>query len=189
MKDEREILTRQAVSKKLTYEAKRSIVGSLLTCVLAFILFGMLKLVLPSFTYAKNMMIVLVYVFPLPIYAGCAFYFIRGTINYININKGAFSVVEDELVEIKDNELSLFHLLMSEGRGILAGQRNHLVHVFKFKSGKKYVVNAEEYKHTKLDAVAQFSNPGDSFYVVFYNHSPNKIILIFSAKTHTYKDN
>ena len=57
------------------------------------------------------------------------------------------------------------------------------------KSGKKYVINAEEYKLTKLDAVAQFSNPGDSFYVVFYNHSPNKIILIFSAKTHTYKDN
>ena len=41
MRDEREILTRQIISKKLTYEAKRSMVGALLICILCALVFGM----------------------------------------------------------------------------------------------------------------------------------------------------
>ena len=60
-------------------------------------------------------------------------------------------------------------------------------HIFKFKSGKIFVANAEEYKNTRLDTAAEFSLRGDNFYLVFYNDSPNKIILLFSSKTYNYK--
>ena len=64
-----------------------------------------------------------------------------------------------------------------------------LRHVFEFKSGKKFVANVEEYKNTRLGVAAQFSMAGDSFFVVSYDNSPDKIILLFSSKTYTYKDN
>ena len=189
MRDEREILTRQIVSKKLTYEAKRSMVGVLLISILCAIIFGMINLLLLTAYFISPTTKLVVNLLQLPVYVICAFFIVRAIINIVKIKRDAFTVVEDELVYLKDNEFSLLQLILYGGRHTLLGNKSHLRHIFEFKSGKKFVANVEEYKNTKLGSAAQFSMPGDSFFIVFYNDSPNKIILLFSSKTHTYKDN
>ena len=189
MKDEREVLTRQIVSKKLTYEAKRSMVGALLICILCAIIFGMLNLLLWSAHYVSPITKTVLNLLQLPVYAVCVFFFVRAIINICKTNRGAFTVTEDELVYVKDNEFSLLQFVLYGGRDIIFGNKSHLKHVFEFKSGKKFVANVEEYKNTRLGVAAQFSMPGDTFFIVCYNDSPSKIILLFSSKTYTYKDN
>lgn len=54
MKDEREILTRQIIFKKLIYEAKRSMIGALLICILGLIVFGMMFLILLTPSYVTK---------------------------------------------------------------------------------------------------------------------------------------
>ena len=189
MRDEREILTRQIISKKLIYEAKRSMVGALLICILCAIIFGMFNLVLLSAHYVSPIRKTVVNLLQLPVYAVCIFSFVRAIVNICKTNKGAFTVTEEELVSVRDNEFSLLQLVLYGGRGIIFGNKSHLRHVFEFKSGKKFVANAEEYKKTRLDVAAQFSMPGDTFFIVCYNDAPSKIILLFSSKTYTYKNN
>ena len=53
MRDERDILTRKIISKKLIYEAKRSMFGTLLICILGAIIFGMFNLLLLSTHYVS----------------------------------------------------------------------------------------------------------------------------------------
>ena len=192
MRDEREILTRQIISKKLIYEAKRSIVGALLICILCALVFGMFNLLLLSAHHVSPITKTVVNLLQLPVYAVCVFFFVRAIINICKTNRGAFNVTEEELVSVKDNEfslLSLLQLVLYGGRDIILGNKSHLRHVFEFKSGKKFVANVEEYKNTRLDVAAQFSMPGDTFFIVCYNDAPSKIILLFSSKTYTYKNN
>ena len=189
MRDERDILTRKIISKKLIYEAKRSMFGTLLICILGAISFGMINLLLLSAHYVSPITRLAVNLLQLPVYAVCVFFFVRAIINICKTNKGAFTVTEEELVSIKDNEFSLLQLVLYGGRDIILGNKSHLRHVFEFKSGKKFVANVEEYKNTRLGVAAQFSMPGDTFFIVCYNDAPSKIILLFSSKTYTYKDN
>ena len=189
MRDEREILTRQIISKKLIYEAKRSMVGALLLYILCAPVFGMFNLVLLSAHYVSPTTKTVVILLKLPVYAVCVFSFVRAIVNICKTNKGAFTVTEEELISVRDNEFSLLQLILYGGRGIIFGNKSHLRHVFEFESGKKFVANAEEYKKTRLDVAAQFSMPGDTFFIVCYNDAPSKIILLFSSKTHSYKDN
>lgn len=70
----------------------------------------------------------------------------------------------------------------------LFGNKAHLNYVFKFQSGKMFIANAEEYKNTRLGMVAEFSLPGDTFFLVHYNGSPDKIILLYISKLYNYKD-
>ena len=107
----------------------------------------------------------------------------------IKAKRGNFTVVEDILTEVKDNQFNLIQLIMYGGRHTLLGNKAHLRHVFQFESGKTFIANAEEYKNTRLGVAAQFSMPGDTFFIVCYNDAPSKIILLFSSKTYTYKDN
>ena len=189
MRDEREILTRQIVSKKLTYEAKRSMGGALLISILCAIIFGMINLLLLSAHYVSPITRLAVNLLQLPVYVICAFFIVRAIINIVKIKRDAFTVVEDELVYVKDNEFSLLQLILYGGQHTLSRNKSHLRHVFEFKSGKKFVANVEEYKNTRLGVAAQFSMPRDTFFIVCYNDAPSKIILLFSSKTHTYKDN
>ena len=187
-KDEREILTRQTILNKLVYEAKRSMVGSLLMCVLGAVIFGMMSLLLltPSYVTIATKLIVGILI---ALYCiACAFFFIRAILRMIKAKRGNFTVVEDILTEVKDNQFNLIQLIMYGGRHTLLGNKAHLRHVFQFESGKTFIANAEEYKNTRLGTAAQFSSPGDIFFLVFYNDSPNKIILLFSSKTYNYKD-
>lgn len=188
MKDEREILTRQTILKKLLYEAKRSMVGSLLMCILGAIVFGMMCLILLSPSYVTNNSKIIVGSLIAPYFIACAFFFIRALLKLFKAKRGEFTVVEDILTEVKDNEFNLIQLIIYGGRHTLLGNKLHLRHVFKFKSGKKFIANAEEYKNTRLSATAEFSLPGDIFFLVSYNDSPNKIILLFSSKVYSYKD-
>ena len=189
MKDEREVLTRQIISKKLTYEAKCSMVGALFICILCVLLFGMLNLFLQAAHSVPQIIKTVGIMLPLPVYVVCAFIFVRAIINVFEIKRDAFTIVEDKLICVKDNEFSLWQLILYGGRHTLFGNKSHLRHVFEFKSGKKFVANVEEYKNTRLGAAAQFSMPGDTFFIVCYNDAPSKIILLFSSKTYTYKDN
>lgn len=187
IKDEREILTRQVITKKLIYEAKRSMIGSLMICILAALLFGMLNIMWFGFSDVPSAIRIIINLLQLPVYLACAFFFIRGIINICKVNRDAFTVVEDILTEIEDNQLSLKQLILYGGYDILLGSKSHLRHIFKFRSGKVFIANAEEYKNTGLAAAAEFSSVGDSFFLVFYNDSPDRIILLFSSKIYNYK--
>ena len=186
--DEREVLTKQIVSKKLIYESKRSMVGALLICILDAIFFGMFKLTILNHPYVTDVTRLTANLLQIPICGVCVFLFIRAIVNISKVKRGAFTVAKDVLADIKDHQFSLKQLVLYGGRDILLGSKAHLRHVFKFESGKVFIANAEEYKNTRLATAAEFSLPGDIFFLVFYNDSPNKIILLFSAKTHNYKD-
>lgn len=184
-KDEREILTRQNILKKLIYEAKRSMVGSLLMCVLEAVIFGMMSLLLLTQSYVTIATKLIVGILIALYFIACAFFFIRAILRMIKAKRGNFTVVEDILTEVTDNQFNFFQLIIYGGR---LGNKAHLRHIFKFKSGKIFVANAEEYKNTKLGTAAEFSLPGDTFFLVFYNDNPNKITLLFSSKIYTYKN-
>ena len=188
MKDEREILTRQTILKKLAYEAKRSMIGSLLMCLLGAIVLGMMSLLLLSSSNASQAIKLIVGLINAIFYIICAFFFVRALLKLIKAKRGDFTVVEDVLKEINDNQLSIIQLLIYGGTHTLFGNKSHLNHIFEFESGKTFIANAEESKNTRLGAAAEFSLTGDSFFTVSFNDSPNKIILLFSSKTYIYKD-
>jgi hypothetical protein len=188
MKDEKEILTQQIVFKKLMYEAKRSVVGCLLMCVLGAVFFGMLSLILLSPSYVTVITKIIVGILSSLYFIVCAFFFVRALLRMIKAKQGAFTVVEDVLTEIKDNQFSLIQLIIHGGFDALLGNKAHLNHVFHFQSGKIFIANVEQYKNTRLGTAAEFSLPGDNFFLVFYNDSPNKIVLLFSSKIYTYKN-
>ena len=184
MRDEREILTRQTILNKLLFESKRSIVGSLLMCGFGLVIFGMMSLILLTPSYVTIVTKLIVGILVVFYFIACAFFFIRALLSMNKAKRGEFTVVEDVLTEIKDNKLSILRFLLYGGRYRL---KAYLYHVFKFRSGKMFIANAEEYKNTRLGAAAEFSMPGDIFYLVFYNDNPNKIVLLFSSKTYAYK--
>ncbi len=185
-KDEREILTRQMVFHKLAREAKRSMVGTLLICFLGIVLFGMMSLMSLSLPYVTTKTKILA-ILPIPLHIIiCAFFLVRALLRLFKAKRGEFTVVEDVLTEVTDNQFNLIQLIMYGGRHTLLGNKAHLRHVFQFESGKTFIANAEEYKNTRLGTAAQFSSPGDSFFLVFYNDSPSKIILLFSSKIYNY---
>lgn len=188
MKDEREILTQQIILKKLTWETKRSIVNSLLIFLLSGLLCGTFSLLLavglpPNAGIVKFIPLILF----MPVVMTCAFSFVRSLLRMHKANCGNFTVAEDVLTEIKDNEFSFIQLIRYGGKHTLLGNKSHLRHVFQFESGKTFIANVEEYKNSRLSIAAEFSIPGDRFFLVFYNDSPNKIILLFSSKTYNYR--
>ena len=173
----------------MIYEAKRSMIGSLLMCIAGAILWGMLSLMLLGASHTTATARIILGGFFSIWFIACAFFFVRALFKMLKAKRGEFTVVEDVLTEIKDNQLSLMQLIIYGGRHTLFGNKAHLNHIFHFQSGKIFIANVEEYKNTRLGATAEFSLPGDSFYLAFYNDSPNKIVLLFSSKTYSYKEN
>ena len=189
MKDERELLTRQLILKKLTWESKRSIVNSLLIFLLSGLFFGIFILLLavglpPDAGIVKFIPLILF----IPVVMTCAFSLVRALLRMHKANRGDFTVAEDVLAEIRDNEFSLTQLIRYGGIHTFMGDKSHLRHVFQFESGKTFIANVQEYRNTRLGVAAEFSYPGDRFFLVFYNDSPNKIILLFSSKTYNYRN-
>lgn len=190
MKDEREVLTRQTVVQKLKYESQRSMVGALMTLVLGGMFFGMLSLLCAFGLSAElNMLKLLPLIFYIPVLIVCAVIFARALARMLKAQRGEFTVTQECLTAVKDNQLSLMQLIVYGGIHTLLGNKAHLNHVFEFESGKKFIANVEEYKNTRLDTAARFSLEGDSFYLVYYNDTPDKIVLLFSSKAYNYKDN
>ena len=187
-KDERDVLTRKIILDKLIYEAKRSMIGSLLSFGLGAVTLGAFSLILLTLSYVTIGTKVIVGLMISIYFAICAFFFTRAFFRLINAKRGKYTVVEDILTEINDNQLNILQLLLHGGWHTLVGNKAHLNHIFKFKSGKMFIANAEEYKNTKLGTATEFSLPSDTFFLVFYNDNPNKIILLFNSKIYTYKN-
>ena len=195
-KDEREILTRQSVSQKLIYEAKRSIFTNLFCVFIEILLFGMFYLVL-SFADASLVIRILritALISMVLCFTGCAVSVVRSILNICKTRRGDFTVFQDGLTEIKMDKINfsryffkLIYLLICGGLFRFFLDRSHYQHIFQFQSGRTFIANAEEYKNTRLGTAAEFSLPGDTFFLVFYNDNPNKVILLFSAKIYAYK--
>lgn len=190
MKDNREVLTRQTICEKLNWESKRSIGISSIILLLSLIFFGMISMVwsmaLPANAGILKFIPLLIY---LPVFLACIVSFIRTSLRISKVSRGEFTVTEETLTEIRDNEFSTIQLILYGGKHTLLGDKSHLRHVFKFESGKTFIANAGEYNNTRLRTAAEFSLPGDHFFLVFYNDSPDKIVLLFSSKTYNYQDN
>ena len=162
-------------------------VGSFLMCILGAVFFGMMSLILLSPSYVTTVTKIVVGILVSLYFGVCAFFFLRALLRMFKAKHGEFTVVEDVLTEVKDNQFNLIQFIMYGGRDTLLGNKAHLNHIFHFQSGKTFIANAEEYKNTRLSTAAQYSSHGDSFFLVFYNDSPNKIVLLFSSKTYSYK--
>ena len=193
MKDEREILTRQLVLQKLKREAQRSMVGAFLILILGSVLFGMLSLIcavgLPKDSGILKLLPVLLFI---PVFITCIFLCVRALLQMLKAQRGDFTVVKENLTEVQDNQFNLIQFLTDILLlGViykLSGNKSHIRHIFKFESGRQFIANVEEYKNSRLGVSAEFSLVGDSFFLVFYNDSPNKVILLFNSKTYNYKE-
>ena len=182
MRDEREILTRALVIKKLKFEAQRPMVTAGLIFFTGTILFAIPFLIASSLV--TKILVAVLYALPMIL---CAISCIRSLIRLGKISRGEFTVEEDVLTEVKDHQLSIWRLIVYGGWHSLMGDKSHLQHVFQFQSGKRFVANAEEYKNARLGTAAEFSMPGDVFYIVSYNDSPDKPVLLFSSKIYVNK--
>ena len=190
MTDEREILTRDTIQQKLIREAKRPIIGSALILLPVSVVFGLMYLLACVITSPSSFPSI----FLLVVLAGCAIIFgidmIRGAIHLGRARRGSFSVVEENLIKIEDHKFSFWQFLLRFSfRYPISSliHRPYFNHVFEFESGKKFIVNAAEYKETHVDTAAQISHVGDKLIVVSYDDAPEKIIMLFSPKIYNYK--
>ena len=179
--DERETLTRNIIFQKLLREAKRSMVGSVLFFVFGSLVLGMMYFMFVPRSKAFAMFQAVSFVI---LAALCLVFFVRGALRMGKANRGEFSVEKDILIDVKDNQLNVWRLLIT-GRIF---SRSNYDHIFHFESGKTFVANSDEYQSTSLDATARFSLSGDPFFLVFYNDSPEKIVLLYSSKLYNYKE-
>lgn len=187
MPDERDVLTRPIITKKLQREAKRSMIGAALMCLMGVVFGGALLLLdFSSSTAAAGDALIGVWIALWGL--GCLVFFVRALLRMCKAGRGAFTVVEEALTEVKDHQFSLWQLILYGGWDILLGNKSHLYHEFRFESGKTFIANAEEFRNTRLGTAAEFSLSGDRFYLVTYDDRPNKIILLFSARTHVCRD-
>ena len=184
MRDERELLTRDIVQQKLIREAKRAIIGPVLIFLLGFLVLGLPGLLLlkmsPTFSIVFAVaFIVLAYV--------CLFQIKRGNKQLGNAKCGDFLITEERLTKIEDHKLSVWQIILRLNTQFPIITKDYYNHIFEFESGKKFVVNAGEYKDTHIGTVAQFSQVGEELIVVSYVDSPEKIIMLFSPKIYNYK--
>lgn len=184
MKDNREILTRDIIQQKLIREAKRTIIGSVLIWLLGFIVLGLPGLLLIEM---------------IPIFASifgfsfiglslvCLFQIKRGSKQLGEAHSGDFLIAQERLTKIEDHKLSIWQTILRFRTQFPIITKDYYNHIFEFESGKKFVVNAGEYKDTHIGTVAQFSQVGEELIVVSYVDSPEKIITLFSPKIYNYK--
>ena len=190
MKDNREILTRDILQQKLIQEAKHLIIGATLLLVPISIVLGLTYLVVCYSTSPNSFPSI----FLLVAIIGTAIVFgidiIRGAIQLCKARQGEFAIAEESLIKIEAFKFSFwqFFLRFDLQFPILSLiHRPYFNHIFEFESGRKYIVNADEYKETHVNTVAQIAQVGDTLLVVSYNNNPRKIIKIFSPKIYHYK--
>ena len=190
MKDTREILTRDILQQKLIQEAKRLIIGATLLLVPISIILGLTYLVV-CFSTSPNSFLS---IFLLVSIIGAAIIFgidiIRGAIRLCKARQGEFTIVEENLIKMEAFKFSFWQLFLRfDLRFPILSliHRPYFNHIFEFESGRKYIVNADEYKDAHVNTAAQISQVGDTLLVVSYNDNPRKIIRIFSSKIYHYK--
>lgn len=177
MQDEREVLTRDIIRKKLIYDAKRGIFNSLFLLFLSALFLGALYLI-----SLKIIILVLLSIWAV----GCLFFFVRAILRMMKAKRWEFTVDEDTLRSIHDDKFSWWRFAINFGNRYHR-RRDDLEHVFEFKCGKKFVAGAAEYQNTSVDTAAKISFEGDKFFLVYYNDDPDRLIFIFSSKIYNYK--
>ena len=190
MKDNREILTRDILQQKLIQKAKNLIIGATLLLVPISIVLGLTYLVVCYSTSPNSFpsIFLLVAIIGATIIFGIDI--IRGAIQLCKARQGEFSIAEESLIKIEAFKFSFwqFFLRFDLQFPILSLiHRPYFNHIFEFESGKKFIVNADEYKETHVNTVAQIAQVGDTLLVVSYNNNPQKVIRIFSPKIYNYK--
>ena len=190
MKDNREILTRDILQQKLIQEAKHLIIGATLLLVPISIILGLTYLVV-CFSTSPNSFLS---IFLLVAIIGAAIIFgidiIRGAIRLCKARQGEFTIVEENLIKMEAFKFSFWQLFLRfDLRFPILSliHRPYFNHIFEFESGRKYIVNADEYKDAHVNTAAQISQVGDTLLVVSYNDNPQKVIRIFSSKIYHYK--
>ena len=190
MKDTREILTRDILQQKLIQEAKHLIIGATLLLVPISIILGLTYLVVCYSTSPNSFLSI----FLLVAIIGAAIIFgidiIRGAIRLCKARQGEFTIVEENLIKMEAFKFSFWQLFLRfDLRFPILSliHRPYFNHIFEFESGRKYIVNADEYKDAHVNTAAQISQVGDTLLVVSYNDNPRKIIRIFSSKIYHYK--
>ena len=190
MKDNREILTRDILQQKLIQEAKSLIIGATLLLVPISIILGLTYLVV-CFSTSPNSFLS---IFLLVAIIGAAIIFgidiIRGAIRLCKARQGEFTIVEENLIKMEAFKFSFWQLFLRfDLRFPILSliHRPYFNHIFEFESGRKYIVNADEYKDAHVNTAAQISQVGDTLLVVSYNDNPQKVIRIFSSKIYHYK--
>ncbi len=190
MNDNRENLTRDIIQQKLIREAKRPIIGATLLLIPVSIVFGLMYLVVRVTTSPNSFPSIFLLVALLGFAIICGIDMIRGAIHLSKARRSEFSIVEESLTNMEDCEFSFWQFFLRFDlrfpvRSFI--HRPYFNHVLEFESGKKFIVNAAEYKETHVNTVAQISHIGDKLIVVFYNDAPEKIIMLFSPKIYQYK--
>lgn len=190
MKDNREILTRDILQQKLIQEAKHLIIGTTLLMVPISIILGLTYLVVCYSTSPNSFPSI----FLLVAIIGAAIIFgidiIRGAIRLCKARQGEFTIVEENLIKMEAFKFSFWQLFLRfDLRFPILSliHRPYFNHIFEFESGRKYIVNADEYKDAHVNTAAQISQVGDTLLVVSYNDNPRKVIRIFSSKIYHYK--
>ena len=190
MKDNREILNRDIIQQKLIQEAKHLIIGATLLLVPISIILGLTYLVVCYSTSPNSFLSI----FLLVAIIGAAIIFgidiIRGAIRLCKARQGEFTIVEENLIKMEAFKFSFWQLFLRfDLRFPILSliHRPYFNHIFEFESGRKYIVNADEYKDAHVNTAAQISQVGDTLLVVSYNDNPRKVIRIFSSKIYHYK--
>ena len=190
MKDNREILNRDIIQQKLIQEAKHLIIGATLLLVPISIILGLTYLVVCYSTSPNSFLSI----FLLVSIIGAAIIFgidiIRGAIRLCKARQGEFTIVEENLIKMEAFKFSFWQLFLRfDLRFPILSliHRPYFNHIFEFESGRKYIVNADEYKDAHVNTAAQISQVGDKLLVVSYNDNPRKVIRIFSSKIYHYK--
>ena len=179
--DEREVLTYQKISKKLQHSAKANIAMS----VVFLILFSFLSLCMFFITKGIVRYIVLA-LLDIPFGLFCIASIVMEAIKLYGAKNGEFSVVRERLEYVEASKPSfrqfLFWILTQRG---FVSREYYLRHIFHFESGKEYIISVNA--SMASDVAAEFSMPGDTFFVVFFNSRPNKIALVYNEKIYNYK--
>ena len=190
MKDNREILTRDIVRQKLIQKAKHLIIGATLLLVPVSIVLGLTYLVVCYSTSPNSFLSIFLLVALLGFVIICGIDIIRGAIYLGKARRGEFTIGEENLIKIEDFKFSFWQFFLRfDIRFPIASfiHRPYYNHIFEFESGKKFIVNAAEYKETHVNTAAQISHIGDKLIVVSYNNAPEHIVMLFSPKIYYYK--
>ena len=190
MKDTREILTRDILQQKLIQEAKRLIIGATLLLVPISIILGLTYLVVCYSTSPNSFLSIFLLVAIIDAAIIFGIDIIRGAIRLCKARQGEFTIVEENLIKMEAFKFSFWQLFLRfDLRFPILSliHRPYFNHIFEFESGRKYIVNADEYKDAHVNTAAQISQVGDTLLVVSYNDNPRKVIRIFSSKIYHYK--
>ena len=177
--DHREIITRTAIGQNLKMDAIRDICW-----LLVFIPFAVLWIVcLDAVMEGTSVFHILVWAFVL-VLSTALFVGIAKTVYdrvrvILAVNAGKYTVSEDILCQRVERENPWY----------CRPRYNRCTYVFSFASGKTCVSNSLRHTNTyRRHYAQQLSKEGDGFYVVFLDHAPEKIRLVYPGILFRYEN-